>query len=47
MEKKRLRGDLIEAYKLKEDLSEVDSERLFPLKEGSSNRRKRHKRDVN
>ena len=43
LEQRRLRGDLIEVYKIMRDMDRVDKEQLFPLIEGSVMRGHRFK----
>ena len=43
MEQRRLRGDLIEVYKIMRDIDRVGKEQLFPLVEGSVTRGHRFK----
>ena len=43
LEQRKLRGDLIEVYKIMRDMDRVDREQLFPLVEGSVRRGHRFK----
>ena len=44
LEQRRLRGDLIEVYKIMRDMSRVDKEQLVPFVEGSVTKRHKFKR---